>query len=119
MEARGLLTHCLDRHNDSQPGVGAVIIAALFQRANHFACFRDRLFTIALDMEVCGAQNIEIRDHRDQAVIAFGWCLTAGTANHSFSFDHRRRPDTLRTAIATAFFWPTSTTNSFPRVTPV
>jgi hypothetical protein len=29
-------------------------------------------------------------------------------ANHSFNFDHRRRPDTLRTAMATAFFWPTS-----------
>jgi hypothetical protein len=27
-----------------------------------------------------------------------------GPANHSFNFDHRRRPDTLRTAIATAFF---------------
>jgi hypothetical protein len=25
----------------------------------------------------------------------------------------------LRTAIATAFFWPTSTTSRFPRVTPV
>src|ERR1700680_4768201 len=40
-------------------------------------------------------------------------------ASHSFSFDHRRRPETLRTAIATAFFWPTSTTSRFPRVTPV
>jgi hypothetical protein len=25
-------------------------------------------------------------------------------SSHSFSFDHRRRPETLRTAIATAFF---------------
>src|SRR4051812_19865737 len=31
----------------------------------------------------------------------------------------RRRPDTLRTAITTAFFWPTSTTSRLPRVTPV
>jgi len=28
----------------------------------------------------------------------------AGSANHSFNFDHRRRPDTLRTAMAMAFF---------------
>src|SRR6202035_4636881 len=36
------------------------------------------------------------------------FCLPAGAASHSFSFDHRRRPVTLRRAIATAFFWPTS-----------
>ena len=40
-------------------------------------------------------------------------------ANHSFNFDQRRRPDTLRTAMAAAFFWPTSTTSRLPRVTPV
>jgi hypothetical protein len=45
--------------------------------------------------------------------------LRMGPASHSFNFDHRRRPDTLRTAIATAFFWPTSTTSCLPRVTPV
>ena len=39
--------------------------------------------------------------------------------SHSFNFDQRRRPDTLRTAIATAFFCPTNTTSRFPRVTPV
>src|SRR5260370_39403105 len=44
---------------------------------------------------------------------------TAVAANHSFSLDHRRRPETLRTAMATAFFWPTRTTRRFPRVTPV
>lgn len=27
--------------------------------------------------------------------------------SHSFSFDHLCRPDTLRTTIAIAFFWPT------------
>src|SRR6266568_8091353 len=42
-----------------------------------------------------------------------------GEASHSCSFDQRRRPETLRTAMATAFFWPTSTTSFFPRVTPV
>jgi len=39
--------------------------------------------------------------------------------NHSCSFDHRRRPEMLRTAIATAFFCPPSTTNRLPRVMPV
>src|ERR1700738_1812080 len=42
-----------------------------------------------------------------------------GSASHSWSFDHRRRPEMLRTAIATAFFWPTSPTSFLPRVTPV
>ena len=32
------------------------------------------------------------------------------------SFDHRLRPPTLRTAMAIAFFWPTSTTNRLPLV---
>jgi len=39
--------------------------------------------------------------------------------SHSLSFDQRLRPDTLRTAMATAFFCPTSTTSFLPRVTPV
>jgi len=39
--------------------------------------------------------------------------------NHSCSFDQRRRPDTLRTEMAIAFFCPTNTTSRFPRVTPV
>ena len=39
--------------------------------------------------------------------------------SHSSSLDQRRRPETFLTAIATAFFWPTSTTSFFPRVTPV
>lgn len=39
--------------------------------------------------------------------------------SHSSSFDQRRRPETLRTAMATAFFWPTSTTRRLPRVMPV
>jgi hypothetical protein len=39
--------------------------------------------------------------------------------SHSRSFDQRRRPETLRTAMATAFFWPTRTTSRLPRVTPV
>jgi ketol-acid reductoisomerase len=39
--------------------------------------------------------------------------------SHSCSFNHRRRPETFRTAMATAFFWPTNTTSFLPRVTPV
>src|SRR5438477_284898 len=46
--------------------------------------------------------------------------LEAGrpNASHSPSFDHRRRPETLRTAMATAFFCPTNTTSRLPRLTP-
>ena len=40
-------------------------------------------------------------------------------ANHSLNFDHRRRPEALRTAMATAFFCPTKTTSHLPLVTPV
>jgi hypothetical protein len=36
--------------------------------------------------------------------------------SHSASFDHDRRPETLRTAMATAFFCPTNTTSRLPRV---
>ena len=43
----------------------------------------------------------------------------APSRSHSPSFDQRRRPDTLRTAIAMAFFWSTRTTSLLPRVTPV
>jgi hypothetical protein len=39
--------------------------------------------------------------------------------SHSCSFDQRRRPETFRTAMATAFFCPTRTTSRLPRVTPV
>jgi len=55
----------------------------------------------------------------DQPVSPIGAETDASERNHSLSFDQRRRPETLRTAMATAFFWPTSTTRRFPRVTPV
>src|SRR6266516_8095448 len=46
--------------------------------------------------------------------------LTAAAGcSHSRSFDQRRRPETLRTAMAMAFFCPTNTTSRLPRVTPV
>ena len=44
--------------------------------------------------------------------------LDAG-ASHSDNFDHLRRPETLRTAMATAFFCPTNTTSLLPLVRPV
>jgi hypothetical protein len=63
-------------------------------------------------------QAVHHRDDHDQAVSDFR-VAHRSCANHSFSFDHRRRPETLRTAMATAFFWPTRTTRRFPRVMPV
>src|SRR5208282_2527770 len=44
---------------------------------------------------------------------------SAPTRSHSSSFDQRRRRETLRTAIAMAFFCPTRTTRRLPRVRPV
>lgn len=48
-----------------------------------------------------------------------GHIIKAEPCSHSSSFDHRRRPETFLTAIATAFFCPTRTTSFLPRVTPV
>jgi hypothetical protein len=39
--------------------------------------------------------------------------------SHSANFDHRRRSETLRTAMAMTFFCPTNNTSRFPLVTPV
>jgi hypothetical protein len=52
------------------------------------------------------------------------WChagkaSTLFVLSHSASFDQRRRPEALRTAIATAFFCPTMTTSRLPLVTAV
>src|SRR5271163_4434343 len=55
----------------------------------------------------------------ESAVYEFEDREGAPSRSHSSSFDQRRRPDTLRTAIAMAFFWPTRTTSLLPRVTPV
>ena len=55
--------------------------------------------------------KIHLKVDLDGLPLAFH--LTGGEANH------RRRPDTLRKAIATAFFCPTITTSFLPRVTPV
>src|SRR6056297_2331454 len=42
------------------------------------------------------------------------WAEVSGPCSHLLSFDQRRRPETFFTAIATAFFWPTSTTSFLP-----
>ena len=47
------------------------------------------------------------------------FCRSFAVPPAAISFDQRRRPETLRTATATAFFCPTSTTRRLPRVTPV
>jgi hypothetical protein len=47
--------HGLDRHDDPQRGIGAVIVAAL--SADHFARFGNRLVAIPIEMEVRGAQK--------------------------------------------------------------
>jgi len=100
-----------------------VSAASLSPRSFRFrtmsARFRDRLVATPLEMQARGSVNVGIRDHHDQAVSDFRRWRIAVAANHSFSFDHRRRPETLRTAMATDFFWPTKTTRRFPRVTPV
>ncbi len=49
-------------------------------------------------MQARGSVNVGIRDHDDQAVSDFRRWRIAFAANHSLSFDHRRRPETLRTA---------------------
>jgi hypothetical protein len=53
-----------------------------------------------------------------RALLGFGlrWL---GARSHSFGLDHRRRPLTSFTAMAAAFFCPTSTAKHLPRVTPV
>jgi len=67
------------------------------------------------------SRSTSSRAKRDRAQLAMTNCRETGGfgSSHSVSFDHRFRPDTLRTAIATAFFCPTRTTSFLPRVTPV
>jgi len=71
MGAGVLLTHCLDRYDDPQPSVGTVIVTALFQGSYHFARFRDRAVAMPIEMQVRGAENLQIRDRHDQAVTDF------------------------------------------------
>jgi hypothetical protein len=67
--------------------------------------------------------QVTLRDlHRHRTSARGGAIADARGApmrSRSSSFDQRRRPDRLRTAIAMAFFWPTRTTSRLPRVTPV
>lgn len=57
-------------------------------------------------------------DYRNEALVRhLGYpsdCVLGHS--HSLSFDHRRRAETLRTAMATAFFCSTNTTGRLPRV---
>ena len=69
----GLLTHRLERHNDPQPSIGTVIVTALFQRADDFPRFCDRLVAMPIEMPVCGAENIEIRNRHADAVTDVRW----------------------------------------------
>ena len=49
------------------------------------------------------------RSRRDRASLANPVSVPAvAPISHSSSFDQRRRPEALRTAMATTFFWPTS-----------
>ena len=53
-----------------------------------------------------------VASQKDRASRAFPDSVPAfAPASHSSSFDQRRRPDALRAGMATAFFWPTSTTS--------
>jgi hypothetical protein len=51
-----------------------------------------------------GAAATRHRGRRYAMAMALG---PSPSASHSFSFDHRRLPETFRTAMAIAFFWPT------------
>ena len=52
-----------------------------------------------------GKASVNSRSPRDRASWAIPACGPSfAPASHSSSFDHRRRPEALRTAIATAFF---------------
>ena len=82
-------------------------------------------FLRARDRPVGNIQPIDRRMRRKSAAITGQPAMPIGREwdglgrSHSCSFDQRRRPETLRTAMATAFFCPTSTTSRLPRVTPV
>jgi hypothetical protein len=57
------------------------------------------------------------RDHHDQAVSDFA-VAHPSTANHSFSFDHRRRPGVAR-QWRRLLLADRATSGRFPSVTPV
>jgi hypothetical protein len=59
------------------------------------------------------SRGIPQRSSATMAQLAMPNCRETGSfgRSHSLSFDHRLRPDTLRTAMATAFLCPTSTTS--------
>ena len=54
------MAHRLKRRNDTQPGVGIVIVGTLFRGPDRFACYRDRL--IAIPPELHGGQTIKFQN---------------------------------------------------------
>jgi hypothetical protein len=66
------------------------------------------------------APRTERKRHRegprrdDPSGLPARYFYVAADRSHSRSFDQRRRPETLRIAMATAFFWPTRTTSRLP-----
>jgi len=57
--------------------------------------------------------------HIPRSISRLGTAYGVAGVSHSRSFDHLFRPETLRTAMATAFFCPAITTSRLPRVSPV
>ena len=71
-----------------------------------------------------GTSGSDVQDRPDDLVPVQqmrdgGFVYPIRSASHSFSFDQRRRVCWPRTAIDSAFRWPTSTTSRLPRVTAV
>ena len=106
--AQGLAEHVVDAR-------------ALEHRSHRAAgCFEYCLATSGFDPAASKpAQSPAEGYHGDVLMRPGARELTEDAASHSFSFDQRRRPETFCTAMATAFFCPTSTTSRLPRVTPV
>ena len=90
-------------------------------------------FTGRVSHPLDGEQSFMTSPHRHSPLTSLAWSHHATTprstqnpylsvaldTSHSSSFDQRRRPETFFTAMAAAFFWPTSTTSRLPRVMPV
>ena len=53
-----------------------------------------------------------------QLAVPFSREADRAALSHSLSFDQRLRPETLRTAMATAFFCPTRTRQTFEQTFP-
>ena len=112
----GSVPHCRERTPDRgallQPGVAARSLDVRHGRADDPLIISRRLSITTIARRLLGQQP-------EERATPLPALPTPGSPSHSLSFDQRRRPETLRTAMATAFFCPTSTTSRLPRVTPV